>query len=181
MRSRAPGPKFSTRTSLSLISFSRMALPSGFLVSRDRPRLLLLSMVKYNASTSGMSRSWLRVTSPAPGRSTLITSAPNQASSWVQAGPACTWVKSMILMPLSGLFDIFISPCEMLLVIYFFFAALVGFRLVMRPLSVPAPSSMTALIRVGLRDLMASSIALRSSSGVVTCTPTPPKACISMS
>jgi len=39
----------------------------------------------------------------APGRSTLITSAPNHASSCVQAGPAWTWVKSMILMPSSGL------------------------------------------------------------------------------
>ena len=62
---------------------------------------------------------------------------------------------------------------------YFFFA--LGFRLVMRPLSVPAPSSMTALMSVGLRERMASSIALRSSAGVVACTPTPPKASISFS
>src|SRR2546425_11423320 len=62
---------------------------------------------------------------------------------------------------------------------YFFFA--LGLRLVMRPLSVPAVSSITALISVGLRERMASSIALRSSAGVVACTPTPPKASISLS
>src|SRR6187200_3768162 len=41
--------------------------------------------------------------SPAPGRSTLITSAPNQASSWVQVGPDCTCVKSRIRTPSSAL------------------------------------------------------------------------------
>ncbi len=103
MRSSAPGPKFSTITSETLISFSSTSLPSAVLVSSVSERLLPLSWVKYSASTSGMSRSWLRVTSPEPGRSTLITSAPNQASSCVQAGPACTWVKSMILMSSSAL------------------------------------------------------------------------------
>ncbi len=103
MRSSAPGPKFSTITSETLISFSRISLPSLVLVSSVSERLLLLSWVKYSASTFGMSRNWLRVTSPEPGRSTLITSAPNQASIWVQAGPACTCVKSMILMSSSAL------------------------------------------------------------------------------
>ena len=107
MRSSAPGAKFSTSTSDSLISFSSTSLPSGVLVSSVSDFLLLLSIVKYSASTPGMSRSWERVTSPEPGRSTLTTSAPNQASSWVQAGPACTWVKSMILMPLSGVVMVF--------------------------------------------------------------------------
>src|SRR6478736_8447700 len=46
-----------------------------------------------------MSRSWPRVASPSPGRSTLITSAPNQASNWVQVGPDCTWVKSRMRTP----------------------------------------------------------------------------------
>src|SRR5258705_3307552 len=103
MRSSAPGPKFSTITSDSLISFSSTSLPSGFFVSSVSDFLLLLSWVKYSASTSGMSRNWLRVTSPEPGRSTLITSAPNQASICVQAGPAWTCVKSMILMSSSAL------------------------------------------------------------------------------
>src|SRR5215469_16084735 len=50
-----------------------------------------------------MSRSWPRVMSPTPGRSTLMTSAPSQASSCVQVGPDCTWVKSRILTPSSAL------------------------------------------------------------------------------
>src|SRR6476619_982148 len=37
--------------------------------------------------------------SPTPGRSTLITSAPNHASSCVHVGPDWTWVKSRILTP----------------------------------------------------------------------------------
>src|SRR5260370_19195712 len=41
--------------------------------------------------------------SPVPGRSTLITSAPNQASSWVQVGPACTWLRSRMRTPSSAL------------------------------------------------------------------------------
>src|SRR5215472_1877025 len=49
-----------------------------------------------------MSRSCSRVMSPAPARSTLITSAPNQASSCVQVGPDCTWVKSRIRTPSSA-------------------------------------------------------------------------------
>src|SRR6516165_4097795 len=41
--------------------------------------------------------------SPVLGRSILITSAPNQASSWVQVGPDCTCVKSRMRMPSSAL------------------------------------------------------------------------------
>src|SRR5829696_4411088 len=41
--------------------------------------------------------------SPVPGRSTLITSAPNQARSWVQVGPDWTWVKSRMRTPSSAL------------------------------------------------------------------------------
>src|SRR5215211_6314887 len=59
-------------------------------------------MVKYRLSTLGMSCSWPRVMSPTPGRSTLITSAPNQASNCVQVGPDWTWVKSRIRTPLSA-------------------------------------------------------------------------------
>src|SRR5262249_11474581 len=40
--------------------------------------------------------------SPTPGRSTLITSAPNHASSCVQVGPDWTWVKSRMRTPLSA-------------------------------------------------------------------------------
>src|ERR1700682_1382680 len=40
--------------------------------------------------------------SPTPGRSTLITSAPNQASNCVQVGPDWTWVKSRMRTPFSA-------------------------------------------------------------------------------
>ena len=59
---------------------------------------------------------------------------------------------------------------------YFLRSLLCGLRLPMRPLSAPAAGSMTALIRVGLRESMAVLTARFSSSGVVTLTPTPPKA-----
>src|SRR5208282_1934890 len=49
-----------------------------------------------------MSRNWPRVISPTPGRSTLITSAPNHASNCVQVGPDCTWVKSRMRTPSSA-------------------------------------------------------------------------------
>src|SRR6186713_671009 len=50
-----------------------------------------------------MSCNWPRVMSPTPGRSTLMTSAPNQASSCVQVGPDCTCVKSRMRTPSSAL------------------------------------------------------------------------------
>src|SRR5216684_8668104 len=56
-------------------------------------------MVKYRLSTFGTSCNWPRVISPTPGRSTLITSAPNHASNCVQVGPDWTWVKSRMRTP----------------------------------------------------------------------------------
>src|SRR5659263_584877 len=50
-----------------------------------------------------MSRSWQRVASPWPARSTLMTSAPNLANNWVQVGPDCTWVKSRMRTPSNAL------------------------------------------------------------------------------
>src|SRR5215213_3003322 len=41
--------------------------------------------------------------SPVPGRSTLITSAPNHARSCVQVGPDCTCVKSRMRTPSNAL------------------------------------------------------------------------------
>src|ERR1700676_1131206 len=102
MRSSTPGPKFSTSTSQLLINAVRTSLPFGFLVSSVIERLLWLSMVKYRLSTFGLSCNWPRVISPTPGRSTLITSAPNQARNCVQVGPDWTWVKSRIRTPLSA-------------------------------------------------------------------------------
>src|SRR6202043_1620723 len=102
MRSSTPGPKFSTSTSQLLISAVRTSLPFGFLVSTVIERLLWLSMVKYRLSTLGTSCSCPRVMSPTPGRSTLITSAPNHASNCVQVGPDWTWVKSRMRTPFSA-------------------------------------------------------------------------------
>src|SRR5262249_47391647 len=50
---------------------------------------------------------------------------------------------------------------------YFLRTALCGLSLPMRPLSVPAAGSITALMRVGLPESMAASTARLSSSGVV--------------
>src|SRR2546425_4471466 len=60
-------------------------------------------MVKYRLSTPGMSRNCPRVASPSPARSTLMTSAPNQASNWVHVGPDWTWVKSRMRTPSNAL------------------------------------------------------------------------------
>src|SRR5688572_5576886 len=56
--------------------------------------------------------------SPVPGRSTLITSAPNQARSWVQVGPDWTWVKSRMRTPSSAL-PIFVPLLSVLLELIF--------------------------------------------------------------
>ena len=79
----------------------------------------------------------------------------------------------------SSMCPVFNGSCAGGRLSYFFFA--VGLRPVIRPLSVPARSSIMALMSVGLPDRIASSIALRNSSGVVACTPTPPNASISFS
>ncbi len=65
-------------------------------------------MVKYRLSTFGTSCNWPRVISPTPGRSTLITSAPNHASNCVQVGPDWTWVKSRMRTPFSAFVIIFL-------------------------------------------------------------------------
>src|SRR5215470_7639802 len=173
--------------------------------------------------------------SPTPGRSTLITSAPNQARSWVQVGPDCTWVKSRMRTPVRALpaspqalldgrgrwplpFVFFAAVLTVLAVLavldlsfatffeaalalpfdflrvaidvfpldslnrYFFFCSLLcGLRLPIRPLSLPAAGSITALIKVGLPLSMAALTARLSSSGLVALTPTPPKASIILS
>src|SRR5690348_9108882 len=105
IRSSAPGAKFSTITSQVFTSASSTALPCGLRPSMVIERLLWFSMVKYKLSTPLMSCSWPRVMSPTPGRSTLIQSAPSQASNCVQVGPDCTCVKSRIFTP-SSAFDI---------------------------------------------------------------------------
>ncbi len=75
------------------------------------------------------------------------------------------------------------GACRLLhcVLLHFFFSALCGLRLPMRPLSLPAAGSSTALIRVGLPESIAALTARLSSSGVVALTPTPPKASIILS
>src|SRR5216683_2220334 len=65
--------------------------------------------------------------------------------------------------------------------VYFLRSTLCGLRLPMRPLSLPAAGSITALMRVGLPESMAASTARFNSSGVVAWTPTPPNASIILS
>src|SRR4051794_24092021 len=103
IRSSAPGAKFSTSTSQCLTSRSSTSMPFLFLESIVIERLLEFSMVKYRLSAPGTSTSWVRVISPTPARSTLITSAPSHASNCVHVGPDCTCVKSRMRTPSSAL------------------------------------------------------------------------------
>src|SRR3954468_11087446 len=100
-RSRTPGPKFSMMMSHFFSRSTNTCLPSAVFMFTVIERLLQLSIVKYSESAFGTSRSWPRVASPC-GFSNLITSAPIQASSCEQVGPACTCVMSRILTPLSA-------------------------------------------------------------------------------
>src|SRR4029079_15800542 len=76
----------------------------------------------------------------------------------------------------------YVLPCDVNVVDYFFLlSALCGLRLPMRPLSLPAAGSSTALIKVGLPESIAAFTARFNSSGEVTLTPTPPKASIILS
>src|ERR1700730_9026817 len=118
-------------------------------------------------------------------RSTLITSAPNHASNCVQVGPDWTWVKSRMRTPCSA-FVMYFSPYDNSVacagkLTYFLRSTLCGLRLPIRPLSEPAAGSITALIRVGLPESMASLTARLSSSGEVALTPVPPNASIILS
>src|SRR5271166_665363 len=67
-------------------------------------RLLRFTPTKYALSlVPGMNGGAKpRVSSPEPGFSILITSAPKSASICTQVGPASTRVRSNTLMPLSG-------------------------------------------------------------------------------
>src|SRR6266508_7033467 len=100
-RSIVPGRKFSSRTSLFATSFRRMSWPSAALRLRVRLFLLRLTDMKYVASppTKG---GQLRVSSPRPGSSILITSAPMSPSIIEQNGPASTRVRSRTRIPASG-------------------------------------------------------------------------------
>src|SRR4029450_8728766 len=96
-----PGRKFSSRTSLFFASLRRTSRPSGAFRFRVMLFLLRFTDMKYVDSppTNG---GQLRVSSPLPGSSTLMTSAPMSPSILAQKGPARTRVRSRIRTPVSG-------------------------------------------------------------------------------
>src|SRR3954471_11819305 len=100
-RSSTPGPKFSMMMSHFFRRSTNTCLPSALFMFTVIERLLQFNIVKYSESAFGTSRSWPRVASPC-GFSNLITSAPIQARSCEQVGPACTCVMSRIRTPLSA-------------------------------------------------------------------------------
>src|SRR3954468_18988860 len=77
------------------------ALPSWLRRFSDSERLLRLKAAKYQESPS-LTTPCCRKGSPAPGGSTLITSAPISASIIVQNGPARMRVRSTTLIPDNG-------------------------------------------------------------------------------
>src|SRR5262247_1324835 len=79
----------------------RMACPSGAFMFRVRLFLLRLTDMKYVASPPAKGGQ-PRVSSPLPGSSILITSAPMSPSDMAQKGPARTRVRSITRMPDSG-------------------------------------------------------------------------------
>src|SRR5712692_2782879 len=96
-----PGLKFSSTTSDLATSFLSMAWPSGAFMLRVRLFLLRLTERKYVASPPAKGGQ-PRVSSPLPGSSTLMTSAPMSPSDIEQNGPARTRVRSMTRMPARG-------------------------------------------------------------------------------
>src|SRR5215468_5085942 len=96
-----PGRKFSSTTSAFAIRRRRMAWPSGAFMLRVRLFLLRFTDMKYVASPPEKGGQ-PRVSSPLPGSSTLMTSAPMSPSDMEQNGPASTRVRSMTRTPASG-------------------------------------------------------------------------------
>src|SRR5499426_3186841 len=96
-----PGRKFSSTTSARAMRRRRMACPSGAFMLRVRLFLLRLTDMKYVASPP-VKGGQPRVSSPLPGSSTLITSAPMSPRDMAQKGPASTRVRSMTRMPARG-------------------------------------------------------------------------------
>src|SRR5690242_712486 len=126
--------------------------------------------------------------SPWPGRSTLITSAPNHASSWVQVGPDWTWVKSRTFTPWSalpswphGFFEIFGALLPLLFLAItlsagFFTSLAFIFTLEAAAFDVFRPGAFFAiffailvlllLLQLGLRIEIADAAALAAGGGI---------------
>src|SRR5690606_37492420 len=96
-----PLPKPCSTTSASRASRCAIAMPSGDFRSSARLRLLWLIDRKIADSPLSCS-SQLRVSSPTPGGSTLMTSAPSSPRCCAHRGPARTLEKSRTLMFLRG-------------------------------------------------------------------------------
>src|SRR5215467_8118662 len=96
-----PGRKFSKTTSARAMRRRRMACPSGAFMFRVRLFLLRLTDMKYVASPPAKGGQ-PRVSSPLPGSSTLITSAPMSPRDMAQKGPARTRVRSITRTPARG-------------------------------------------------------------------------------
>src|SRR5919106_3843725 len=96
-----PVRKFSSSTSLLRASFWRSVRPSADFKFSVRLCLLRFTAMKYVASppTNGGHE---RVSSPLPGSSSLITSAPMSPRIIEQNGPASTRVRSRTRIPVSG-------------------------------------------------------------------------------
>ncbi len=95
-----PVEKFSTTTSAVATSSRATATPSGDF--RFSAMLRLLRLVQMNGApppNAGTMGGYCRKSSPFPGASTLITSAPISARIIVANGPAMKCVKSTTLRP----------------------------------------------------------------------------------
>ena len=95
--SSVPGTKFSTKTSAVSTSFSRISCPSSERGFSDSDRLERLYSFHQLSCLPNRRRS-----SPTPGRSTLITSAPKSASICVSMFPAARRARSSTRRPESG-------------------------------------------------------------------------------
>src|SRR5262245_44338620 len=103
-----PGRKFSSTTSAFAMRRRRMAWPSGAFIFSVRLFLLRFTDMKYVASPP-VKGGQPRVSSPLPGSSTLMTSAPMSPSDMEQNGPASTRVRSMTRTPASGGRGVFLT------------------------------------------------------------------------
>src|ERR1700730_15582330 len=98
-RSIVPGAMFSIVMSAFFSSALTISSPRGDLRSRVTDFLLALNWWKYQGSSSGWPGRRRLPGSPVFGFSILTTSAPTQASVWVQDGPASNCVKSTTRTP----------------------------------------------------------------------------------
>ena len=94
--SSVPGLKFSIRISAVAISRRTSAWPSG---TRRLAETDFLLRAITSQLTLSVPRPQLRIGSPAPGGSTLMTSAPMSPSNWPQNGPASSWPSSTTRRP----------------------------------------------------------------------------------